>query len=104
MRKRWIVIIIALIFIGIYTIRVFIREGEITSALKHYLFVEQRYNATEIKDIKVSYHLDRLILGYDPFVSSVIFSDEPDTIYFYSFKGNKIYPVAMGGTSPGNKH
>lgn len=106
MIKRFLalVIIIALVCTTIYAIKVTIREREITSAIKHHLFVEKRYNSSEIKEIKVSYHLDSLIFGYDPYITSVVFSDESNTIYFYSFKGNKLVQSAMGGKSPGTKH
>ena len=106
LRKRLlsIVIIVALIFISVYTTKVVIHEREITSAIRHYFFVEKQYTATEIKEIVVSYHLDSLILGYDPYITKVIFSDEPDTIYFYQYKENQIFQSAMGGTTYGTKH
>lgn len=58
----------------------------------------------------MNYYLDRLILGYKPYVVSVIFSDEPKTIYYYSSTGDNIrnntidYHSSMGGTEFGVKH
>ncbi|WPC39885.1 hypothetical protein [Clostridium sp. JS66] len=54
--------------------------------------------------------MDRLILGYKPYVVSVIFFDEPKTIYYYSSTGDSIrnntidYHSSMGGTASGVKH
>lgn len=106
MRKRQLAIVtfVVLIFASVYITKVVIHEREITAAIQHQLFVEKQYQDSDIEKISVSYHIGRLILGYDPFITSVIFSDEPDTIYFYEYRGKRIYQFGMGGKSYGGKH
>lgn len=95
-----IIFILVLFTVGVVTASVVTYERKITSVLKQYLYVEKRYSVTEVKEINVSYHLGRLIFGYDPYVSSVVFSNEPNTIYYFDFRNNKIYPGAMGKRIP----
>lgn len=99
-----IVISVAIIFVSAYTVKVIIHERESVSAIQHHLFVEKQYKATEIAKINVSYHLDSLIKGYEPFIINVIFSDEPDAIYYYVYKENKVSQSGVGGKSIETKH
>ena len=73
-------------------------------AIEEYLYNKKDYTTNEIKNIGVDYRFDRRLFGYEPFIISVIFNNEPDVIYYFGFykNVNEIKLIGAGGIGANN--
>ena len=112
-RGNKIYIALFIIFVSVFTIssiKIGINKTNFKRDIEYYLYNEKLYKQKDIKQIEVAYYFYRLIFSYEPYVVSVVFFDEPDTIYYYSSTGSDInngtikYKSSMGGYTAGTKH
>ena len=60
------------------------------------------YTQTENMNIDVKHSFLNIILSYDEWVIHVKFTDEQDTIYYFTYKDNAIIPRGFSGAYPKN--
>jgi len=95
-KKLMIVVISLLIVIIAFTSFVLVGKANIKNKMDEYL-KNKGYSTNEIAKVKVSHSAINYILGYDVWGISVEYVDEPDVLYFYSYKNKKIVTAGVGG-------
>lgn len=60
---------------------------------------EKGYTQTEIQSIDVNHSFLNIILSYDEWKISVIYADEPTSIYYYGIKNDSIVEGGVSGTT-----
>ena len=95
-KKLMIVVISLLIVIIAFTSFVLVGKANIKNKMDEYL-KNKGYSTNEIAKVKVSHNAINYILGYDVWGISVEYVDEPDVLYFYSYKNKEIVTAGVGG-------
>lgn len=88
------VTLILILFMSLSAYRVISKKSSIEKALTHHLSLKGY--ASSAYNIKISFHFDNALLGYDPYAIKVIFTDEPNTIYLYDYNSKEQEVVQRG--------
>ncbi|UQZ36521.1 hypothetical protein C2I18_25095 [Paenibacillus sp. PK3_47] len=99
---RKILIIICTLFLLLLTfgfIRVNTHKSLLNREMNNYL-VTKGY-AEEQYEVKVSYHIDNVLLGYNPYIIKVTYSDDPGSFHFFEYNSKK-KELTQTGIAPNN--
>lgn len=88
-------LVVAIIISNLY---VGIRSNQIENKMWDYL-KENNYVETEIKSVDVKHSYMNVLLSYNEWVISVVFEDEPESVYKYTLRDGEIVQSGVSGTT-----
>lgn len=97
-RKNIIVACIVAVLILSCAIYVFVGTKNAEKLMWEYLG-EKGYTQAEIQSINVNHSFMNIILSYNEWSISVVYTDEPTSIYYYHIKNDGISEGGVSGTT-----
>ena len=85
------IVLCGIIYVGIGSNRI---ENKAWDYLK-----QNNYSETDIKSLDVKHSFVNILLSYNEWIIDVVFEDEPDSVYKYTFKGGEIVQSGVSGTT-----
>lgn len=107
--KKYIIAVLILIVIAIptyiFVLNPWMQKNQIEEAIIKHL-KERGYSQNDYS-LSVNFHWENKLFGYDQYQIKVIYKDEPDVNYLYSYRNKKVFPDGIAPTSDresGNKN
>lgn len=100
LRKYTIVILIIIVIAiptYIFVVNPWIQKDQIEEVVVKHL-QEHGYSQNDYS-LSVNFHWVNKLLGYDQYNIKVIYKDEPDVNYYYSYRNQKVLPGGVAPTS-----
>ena len=94
-KKKIVFIVLTVIIIGLISY-VLIGGAIIKNKMNDYL-IDKGYLTNEIENIKVSHSFINVLLSYNEWNITVKYADEPEVLYFYTYKNKEIVTNGIGG-------
>ncbi|MUT64350.1 DUF3139 domain-containing protein [Paenibacillus sp. NEAU-GSW1] len=108
MKKMTIIMSVCLLILAIIAISLYIgiikppidSKAVEQDVVKH---LHSKGISQEKYDLEISYRWDSKLLGYNPYIIKVVFKDEPDVSYHYTYHyKSQIKEVTQSGVAPMN--
>lgn len=101
MKKKLMIISVAVVIFLVVAGIVYVWQGsEMVEVQTHSYLLDKGYTNADIATIEVKHSFKNLILSYDEWTSTVVFTDEPKVRYHFAWKDNAIVEAGVSGEIP----
>ncbi|TYA14602.1 hypothetical protein FRY98_02650 [Paenibacillus faecis] len=98
--RKYIIAILTLIVVAIPTyslvITPLLQKDQVKEAIINHL-KNHGYSQSDYY-LNINFHWGNKLIGYDQYRIKVIYKDEPDVNYYYSYRNKKIYSIGVAPT------
>lgn len=102
--SKYCVRFLLIIFLICSLFAIYINAGKKLISCKTYEHISAEGSKNAVASIEVRHSFLNIFLSYDEWIIRVIYKDEPNAIYFYTYKNRSIVATGVSGSSKYNDY